>query len=183
MSEKYKIRSADEAYFLTFTIVEWADLFSRRCYKDVVIDSLRYCQQHKGVELFAYCIMSNHLHLIARSETPATLSAFVRDFKKFTAVALMRLVESHEQESRRGWLRWLFQQNGRQNVHNRDFQVWQHSSHPVALTSPERLRERLRYVHENPVRAGICLLPEEYVYSSAAQYAGRPEIILPVTLV
>ncbi|UYZ59380.1 REP-associated tyrosine transposase [Hymenobacter latericus] len=179
MSEKYKVRSSDEVYFLTFTLVEWVDLFTRKSYKDIIVRSLAYCQAHKGLELYAYCIMSNHVHLIARATPPATLSGIVRDFKKFTARTLMLELETNPQESRRSWLRWMFERNGMGNAHNQHIQVWQQRSHPVALTSDELVQQRLRYVHDNPVRAGICFLPEEYVYSSAAQYAGR-EAILPV---
>jgi putative transposase len=68
MSTGYKIHEKDGVYFLTFQIVGWVDLFTLRDYRDVVIDSFKFCQQNKGLNLFAYVIMSNHIHLLAQSE-------------------------------------------------------------------------------------------------------------------
>lgn len=68
MSTGYKIDTNDSAYFLTFQIVGWVDLFSRKVYRDIVIDYFKYCQKNKGLDLFAYIIMSNHIHLLARSQ-------------------------------------------------------------------------------------------------------------------
>ena len=84
MSTGYKIHDKDGAYFLTFQIVGWVDLFSRQEYRDIVIESLKYCQKEKGLNLFAYVIMSNHIHLLAQSEV-GNLSGFIRDFKNFTS--------------------------------------------------------------------------------------------------
>ena len=52
-------------YFLTLTVVDWVDIFTRPVYKQILIDSIKYCQQTKGLEVYAWCLMSNHLHLIA----------------------------------------------------------------------------------------------------------------------
>jgi REP element-mobilizing transposase RayT len=176
----YQIRNQQGTYFITCTVVRWIDIFSRKEYKDIVIDSLRYCQQKKGLELIAFCLMTNHLHLIVRAADGASLSAIMRDFKKYTASRIVELLYMHPQESRREWLIWLFGSEGEQNPNNERFQMWQHRSHAVELTSAEMALQRLRYLHENPVRAGICYCPEDYIYSSAAEYAGR-ETVLPVS--
>ncbi|GHT49095.1 hypothetical protein AGMMS49982_01790 [Bacteroidia bacterium] len=63
MSTGYKISEQDELHYVTFQIVRWVDLFTRQIYRDIVIDSLRFCQQHKGLEIYAFVIMSNHIHL------------------------------------------------------------------------------------------------------------------------
>ena len=177
----YPIRDQQGLYFITFTVVSWVDVFTRPIYKDLVIDSLRYCQQRKGLELYAYCLMTNHLHLIARAAEGHELSAIVRDFKKFTARAVFREIEQLPTESRRQWLRWLLTQEGERNPDNTHFQLWQQRSHGMELRNEEMVRQRLHYTHENPVRAGICYKAEDYVYSSASFYAGL-EAVLPVTL-
>ncbi len=177
----YSIRDQQGLYFLTFTIVSWVDIFTRPLYKDLVIDSLRFCQQKKGLELFAYCLMTNHLHLIARAAEGAALSDFVRDFKKFTPRNLFQTLHENPQESRRKWLEWIFTSEGQFNPDNTFVQVWQKGSHAVELTTEAITRQRLDYIHQNPVRAGICYRAEDYVYSSAAQYAGL-EVRLPVML-
>lgn len=177
----YPIRDQQALYFLTFTVIGWVDVFTRPLYKDIVIGSLRYCQAYKGLELYAYCLMSNHLHLIARAAEGRDLSGIVRDFKKFTARQLFEEISKSPTESRRDWLCWLLTQEGQRNPNNKGFQLWQQRSHGVELRTEEMVRQRLHYTHQNPVRAGICYREEDYVYSSASFYAGL-EAVLPVTL-
>jgi len=74
----------DAIHFITFTIVDWVDIFTRPAYKNLIIESLGYCQQQKGLELYGYCLMTNHLHLLASATEPAKLPDIVRDFKKHT---------------------------------------------------------------------------------------------------
>ena len=84
MPTGYKISEQDQIYYLTLEVVEWIDLFTRKSYKDLLIESLAYCHQNKSLEIFAFVIMSNHLHLLARSGN-GTLSDTIRDFKSFTS--------------------------------------------------------------------------------------------------
>ncbi|MGV3589868.1 MAG: transposase, partial [Adhaeribacter sp.] len=87
MSTKYKIRDNQKLYFLTFAVVAWVDVFTRKAYKDILIESLRYCQQQKKLDLYAYCIMPNHVHLLAGVSEGGNLSHVLRDLKKFTSVS------------------------------------------------------------------------------------------------
>ncbi|MDX5348619.1 MAG: transposase [Hymenobacteraceae bacterium] len=181
MSTKYKIRTQQHPYFLTFAVVSWVDVFTRKAYKDILLESLQFCQQQKGLELYAYCIMPNHLHLIAGTKEGTNLSHVLRDFKKFTASAIIRAIQENPQESRRDWMLWIFKKHGERNGNNTNFQFWQQDSHPIELSNNKLLKQKLEYIHQNPVRAGICYAPEDYIYSSASQYAGG-EAALPVTL-
>jgi REP element-mobilizing transposase RayT len=88
MSEKYKIWDQNKAYFLTLTVVDWIDIFTRKNHKITLINSLRYCLEKKGLVIYGYCLMPSHLHLIVRAEDSDTLSDILRDFKKFTAKAI-----------------------------------------------------------------------------------------------
>jgi REP element-mobilizing transposase RayT len=80
MSNGYRIAKKDAAYFLTFTVVGWVDIFSRDTYKQIICESLNYCILHKGLEIFAYVIVSNHIYLIAIAKSN-NLSDIIRDFK------------------------------------------------------------------------------------------------------
>ncbi len=80
----YKIRDQYAVHFITFAVVEWIDVFTRRSYADIVLDSLRYCIANKGLKVHAWCIMSNHVHMIV-SPPDGNLSDILRDFKKFTS--------------------------------------------------------------------------------------------------
>ena len=182
MSRKYKISDNQQLYFLTFAVVRWIDVFTRKEYKDILIESLRYCQKSKGLELYAFCIMPNHVHLIARAEEGKNLSEILRDLKKFTSTQIIQAISGNLQESRCEWMLWLFRAAGQNNPKNTNNQFWQHENHPIELTDNFLVEQRLNYLHQNPVRAGLCFAPEEYVYSSASQYAGG-ETVLPVMLI
>jgi putative transposase len=183
MSRKYKIRDQEKLYFVTFTIVEWIDLFTRRIYRDILLDSLRYCQQNKGLDLCAYCIMSSHAHFIIGRNGEQPLEGIIRDIKKFTSVKIIEEIQINPKESRKDFLLWHFGKAGRFNPNNQNFQVWKQHSHPIELNTNDKLSRCLNYIHQNPVEAGIVLSPEEYLYSSAANYAGLPDRLMEVILV
>ncbi|MBC3540112.1 transposase [Rufibacter sediminis] len=172
MSEKYKARNQENIHFITFAVVGWADVFTRREYKDLLVESLQYCQEKKGLQIFGWCIMSNHLHLALRTDERFPLAAVVRDFKKYTSVALVRAIQENIQESRKEWLLALFRTTAEGSSKHQKFQFWQNQYHPVELTGNELQQRCLDYIHNNPIEAGFVREPESYVYSSAIDYAG-----------
>ena len=87
----YKITNPEGIYFVSFAVVEWVDVFTRREYKDIFVESLRFCQDNKQLILYGWCIMTNHVHLIASSGT-GTLSDILRDLKKFTSVEIVKAI-------------------------------------------------------------------------------------------
>jgi putative transposase len=183
MSRKYKIRDQEAVHFVTFTVIQWLDVFIRREYKDIFLESLRYCQKHKGLELYAYCIMSSHVHLIIARHGSSELQGLIRDIKKYTSVQIIEAIKNNKRESRRELLLWLFERAGKYNPNNTRYQFWQQHSHPIELNTNEKLDQRLNYIHYNPVKAGIVLSPEDYLYSSAINYAGLPEKLIDVILI
>ncbi|MEQ8304852.1 MAG: transposase [Cyclobacteriaceae bacterium] len=173
MSSKYKISDHRKPHFITFATVEWVDALSRPIYKDVVIESLAYCQKEKGLVLFAYVIMNNHVHLIASAKEGHSLSDILRDLKKHTSKTIIDLIDSDgSTESRRGWMLWLFESAGKKNSNNKKYQFWQQDNHPIELSTNEMLDQRLEYIHNNPVVERIVNEAEHYVYSSAINFAG-----------
>ncbi len=182
MSEKYKIRDQDKLYFVTFTVIHWLDVFVRREYKDILLESLRYCQKNKGLEVWAYCIMSSHAHMILGRHGEPSLQGIIRDIKKFTSLEIIKAIQGNDQESRRELFMWLFERAGRKNNNNTRYQFWQQSNHRIELNTNQKLDQRLNYIHQNPVEGGIVLSPEDYLYSSAMNYMGKPEILLDVML-
>ena len=183
MSRKYKIRDQDQLYFVTFTVIRWLDVFTRREYRDIFMDSLRYCQQYKGLDLYAYCIMTNHVHMIIGRRGTGDLQGIIRDIKKYTSVKIIEAVKDNPQESRKDLLMWMFERTGRYNPNNKIYQFWEQQSHPIELNTNIMLEQRLEYIHNNPVKAGIVLSPEDYLYSSAINYAGLPEKLIDVILI
>ena len=176
--EGYSIKDQFATHFLTFTVCGWIDLFTRKVYKDVLIDAFKYAQSQNQLVLNAYVIMSNHVHLIARANEnqKKALSDIIRDFKKFTHREMMLIIES-EAESRRQWMVHQFNYYGKTNPRNEMKQIWKNDNHPEECFSKEFTETKLNYIHENPVRAGIVRKPEDNVYSSASNYARMGGII------
>jgi REP element-mobilizing transposase RayT len=172
MSSKYRIHDSQRIYFITFAVVEWVDALSRRYYKDILLDSLKYCIESKGLILYAYVIMNNHVHLIASAKESHNLSDILRDLKKFTSKKLVKEIENNIQESRKRWMLWIFRSNGERNSNNERHQFWQQDNHPICLDANHLIDQRLDYLHNNPVEEGIVEEPEHYVYSSARDYTG-----------
>ncbi|GAA4470145.1 transposase [Nemorincola caseinilytica] len=165
MSTGYQIDDQYGMYFLTFTVVDWVDIFTRKAYRDIVIDSMNYCIKQKGLCVFGYVIMTNHIHLIAQSKT-GKLSDTIRDFKKFTARTILEVIRT-EPESRREWMLHRFEWNASQHERNSKYQVWSHANHAMYISTEKFFRQKLEYIHQNPLRAGWVEREEDYVYSSA----------------
>jgi len=176
MSDQYTARDPDGIYFLTFTIVDWVDIFTRQSYKEIVVNSLKYCQSAKGLRLFAFCLMTNHIHLIASSNGKNKLFEIIRDFKKFTNRAIIEEIKNGN-ESRKKWILNKFAFAGKYLERIENFKVWQDGYHAVELTSNNFTYQKLNYIHQNPVRAGIVAEPEHYIFSSASNYSNLGGVI------
>lgn len=174
MSIKYKFRDPDQLYFITFAVVNWLDIFTRSMYRDIVVESWRHCIQHKGMELYGWCIMTNHIHMIAGSHQEK-MQDIMRDMKKYTASKLFKAISTNRYESRREWLVDIMRKCGAKN--KTTFQLWQPDNHPIELSSMKIAHQKLDYIHNNPVVAGIVQKPEDYLYSSARDYYGMKGLI------
>jgi|SRR5690554_1872547 len=172
MSTGYKIENQFGVYYLTLTIVDWVDLFTRKEYKDIIIESLNYCITYKKLLIYSYVIMSNHVHLILQASGEIPLSDIIRDFKKYTSKIFLETIHSTE-ESRKAWILHRFKYNAIHHKRNIDFQIWIHNNHAVEIRSHKFFSQKQNYIHSNPVKAGYVDFPEDYVYSSAYELAGR----------
>jgi len=180
MSHAYKIQKQDGAYFITMQVVCWVDLFSRKRYRDILIDNLNYCVERKGLNIYSYVIMSNHVHLVASAENK-DLSDLVGRFKSHTSKKLIESICT-EPESRREWMLDLFTEARLGHKRNSNYQIWTHENHAEECYSPSFTFCKINYIHENPVRAGIVSSAEEYLHSSAPVYSGRKGLVPVVIL-
>ncbi len=170
MTTGYQLNNQEGLYYLTLQVVKWIDIFTRNVYKDIIVDSLQFCQKNKDLTVFAYVIMSNHIHLLAQSQS-GKISDTIRDFKSFTAKAILKEIEEGE-ESRKEWMLKQFEFSAKRNRRNSDLQFWTHENHAEEIYSDKFVEQKLEYIHMNPVKAGIVVNPEDYLYSSARNYAG-----------
>jgi len=170
MRSRYTIRELGGPYFVTFTVVKWIPLFTRKPYFDILIDSLQFCRQHKGLKVHAYVILDNHLHLVVAGEK---LTDIIRDFKSYTAKLLIARLE----QDQKTWILNQFQYHKQSTKTKSAYQVWQEGFHPQQIISEDMLQQKIDYLHHNPVRIGVVEQPEDWVYSSARDYAGGKGLI------
>ena len=170
MRSRYKIAELEAPHFIICTIVGWLPVFTRRKYLDVIIASLRFCRQQKGLRLHAYAILDNHLHLMVSADN---LSRVMRDFKRHTA---KEILAGARQEGKQ-WLLKQFEFFKSAHKGNSQHQVWQEGFHPQAISGENMLRQKLDYIHYNPVRIGLVDRPEDWVYSSARDYLGQDGVL------
>ncbi len=166
MSRKYKFYNPEGVYFVSFAVQSWVDALTRSEYKDILIETLDFCQKNKGLEIFAWCIMTNHVHLIIRSKEGFLLPDILRDFKKYTSRAIIKAIKDNPVESRQEWLLKQFETK-------EGYRFWRGDNKPIELWSNAVIDQKLNYIHQNPVEEGLVFKAEDYRYSSACDYAGE----------
>ena len=180
MSIGYQIIEQDKLYFITLQVVDWIDVFSRECYRKIIVDNLNYCTKNKGLEIYAWVLMSNHIHLLVRNQQEA-LSNTLRDFKSYTSKKILNEIKDGN-ESRKEWMLRQFKSATLRHKRNAEYQFWSQENHAVYIYSNAFIEQKLNYIHNNPVRAGIVLKAEDYKYSSARNYADEEGLIPIVKL-
>ncbi len=176
--DKYIIRDQNALHFLTFTVIDWVDIFTRKEYCFQIVDSMNYCIREKGLIVYAWVIMSNHTHCIWQAQENYKLSDIIRDFKKFTAKQIIEKIKEGT-ESRSVWLLNKFRYAGERSSRNKSYKFWKDDNHAIELGPSETklIEQKIDYIHNNPVRAMIVFEPHHYVFSSARDYADEPGLV------
>ena len=176
MSRKYKFWDTSCIYFISFATVLWIDVFTRNEYKEELIKCWQYCQEKKGLEIYAWCIMPSHIHMLISSHDKP-LEGIVRDMKSYTSTRLKKLIKENVQESRRQWIMWMMEKAGKKNCNNSGWQFWQQHNQPIEVMNQKMYNEILWYIHQNPVVSGFVYEPEQWIYSSAKGYAKNDGLV------
>ncbi|MBD1363859.1 transposase [Mucilaginibacter sp. ZT4R22] len=171
MSRNYKFHNPEGLYFVSFATVFWIDVFVRRIYFDFIVENLNHCVATKGMEIYAWCIMPSHMHLVFKSNIKKP-DELIADFKSYTSKKIIPLINGNLEESRREWMLNAFKKAGAANANNTNYQFWQQHNHPIELWSPAVIQQKMDYTHNNPVEAGFVEMDYEYLYSSARDYCG-----------
>ncbi len=166
---RYNFTEKNLPHFMTFTVLHWIPIFTRQSTVDIVFDSLRYLM-NEGMRVHAYVVLENHLHLISQSEQ---LSRDVSRFKSYTARRLIEYLEEHNVS------RILDQLKFYKKAHKPDraYQFWEEGVHPEWIQNEEMMRQKINYIHDNPVKRGYVDLPENWRYSSARAYKGQESLL------
>lgn len=173
MSRNYKFHNPEGIYFVSFAVVDWLDVFTRNEYKNIVLESLKYCQKEKGMEIIAWCIMTSHVHLIFRSTNDTKPETILGDIKRFTSREIVKAIQENPRESRKEYLLKHFIENAEKSSNVKNYQFWRHDNKPIELWSNAVIKQKINYIHQNPVEEGLVFKAEDYVYSSAIDYAGE----------
>ena len=167
---KYKFLEKDQPHFVTCTVVEWLPLFTNPEVVEILLESLRFLQHERGLTIYAYVIMENHMHMIASGED---LGKIMKEFKSFTATQIVTYLKSRNSSD---LLRMLQRAKLRHKTESKH-QVWQEGSHPEMIISDEMMRQKIEYIHNNPAKRGYVENPIHWRYSSASNYEGEKGLI------
>ncbi|MBN2202396.1 hypothetical protein JW777_10610 [bacterium] len=174
--KKFQVHPEETSfYFTTCTITDWLPVFQEDKYFGIVIESLNYCRANKGLFLLAYVIMPTHLHLVTTNEGWTNLSNIMRDFRQYTSRGIRNLLESDN--------RFLFLDLFRKSAvsrPNQEYKVWSDDFHPVALKCPHWVKQKIEYIHHNPVRKGFVENCEQWKYSSARNWLLEDDSIIEI---
>jgi len=183
MSKNYKFHNPEGVYFVSFAVIEWIDALSRKEYKDIIVESLAYCQREKGMKILAWCIMSNHVHLIFRSTSKQKPELLLGDLKRHTSKSIVSAIKENSQESRREWILEMLKKVADKSSNVKEFQFWRHDNKPIEIWSNKVIDEKINYIHNNPVEEGVFFKAEDYRYSSAIDYSGGKGILNGITVI
>ena len=170
MSRKYKFNNPTAAYFVSFATVFWIDVFNRQEYFSILEESVSYCRKEKGMEVFAYCFMPSHVHFVFRSDNDDP-SGLLRDFKGYTSRRMLIAIEENSSESRKEWLLYMMEKAAEKKSNVRKRQFWQQHNKPIELWSSKVIKQKIDYIHNNPVKQGFVTDAVDWKYSSARNYA------------
>lgn len=162
----------DACYLITLNVVDWTDLFTRPVYRQIITDSLNYFVEHQGFIIYAWCLMTNQLHLVIKPKDGHGIALFERDFKKFTTPLIAKAID--HVDLRQEWMMQRFENFSKSLRKIEKFNIWQNCCSPLYIDrrQPNLLLEKIAFVHETPVRDLLVELPEHYLFSSARDYAG-----------
>ncbi len=154
-------------HFFTATILEWKHLLKPDKFKEIIINSLKFLVKENRVEVYAFVIMNNHIHLIWRMHNDVAKANVQQSFMKFTAQKIL-------QELRNNHEKVLV--HFRVNAKDRKYQIWERNALSIEIHSNEVMKQKMNYIHQNPVKAGIVKNATAYKYSTALHYSSQ-EII------
>ncbi len=173
---RWKVVPDVNCYFVTTTIIEWQNIFTSIPCLDIMIDSLKYCIEHKSLHIHGYVIMLNHAHYILSTDQGKSLSDVMRDFGTHTSRCLTEFLEREKKFDILKVFRNAAAEDGRDNK----YKVWQEGFHPITIESDYFFLQKLNYIHENPVRKGFVDRPSQWRYSSARNYDMNDDSIITV---
>lgn len=165
-------------YFITFNTVDWVDVFIRPVYKQVVVHTLNHFTESRGLIIYSWCLMTNHLHLLVQAKQGHIIADIEKEYKSFTTTKILEAIDT-EPEARRNWMLKRFANFSIRLGLMKKYHIWQTSSSPlfIDMRKREALVEHISYIHNSPVRDRFVDTAADYTYSSARDYAGMKGLV------
>jgi putative transposase len=173
MRSTYKVYNPQAVYFITSTIVNWINVFTSEKYFNILIEAINFYIGKEKLTVYSYVIMKNHFHMICKSEN---LTETVRLIKSYTA---KKIIIELEIDGKMDLLN-SFKENKKEYKVGRTYQIWQEGFHPQEIINEEILKQKIGYIHSNPVKENYCTKPEDWRYSSAGFYETGLESVIPL---
>lgn len=167
-----------DACFITFQTVDWIDIFVRPVYKQVIVHTLNHFIESKGMIVYAWCLMTQHLHLLAQAKPGINIADLQAEYRKFTTKKILEAIDT-EPPARRDWMLNRFETSGKLLGLIKEYEVWQQCNEPIHfdLARIEVLLDQFDFIHQNPVRDKVVDMAGEYLYSSARDYSGMKGLV------
>jgi len=166
---RYKIIHPEQPHFITLTVLHWIPVFTRKEAVDILLDSLKFLSK-EGLKVYAYVVLENHCHLVVQS------SALDRDISRFKSYTAKQMIQYLANNNVRQVLEQLaFYKKAHKN--DRAYQFWQEGVHPELIQDDVMMRQKIDYIHQNPVKRGYVDEAVHWRYSSARDYAGQVGIL------
>jgi len=147
--------------FFTVTCLNWQTLLKEDKHKQIILDSLAFLTKDQRIWLYAYVIMPNHMHILWRKQNDWIEKNVQQNFLKYTAQQIkFSLLKDNPNE--------LAKYTSTQS--DRQFQFWERRPYRTRIFTRAVAEQKINYMHFNPVKAGLCKLPEDYLFSSAQYY-------------
>ena len=166
---RYKITQENVPHFVTLTVLHWIPVFTRPATVDIILDSLRFLMA-EGLKVHAYVILENHLHLVVQSEQ---LGNDLARLKSYTARQLITYLKQHRVTAILDQLAFY----KKAHKDDRDYQFWQEGIHPEMIQNESMMKQKIEYIHQNPVKRGYVDCAKHWRYSSARDYEGEEGLI------
>jgi putative transposase len=167
----------NDACFITLQTVDSVDIFVRPVHKQVIVHTLNHFIDSKGLRVYAWCLMTHHLHLLIEGMPPADLEKLEREFKLFTTSKILEAIDT-EPEERKEWMMKRLECSGSILGLMKKYEVWGKSAHRCFdIKKDDIILEQFDFIHQNPVRDRIVDAPAEYLYSSARDYTGTRGLV------
>lgn len=165
------IYNQNAVHFVRFSVVQDIDIFAIPEYANMLIENIKYCQEHKQLQVHAWCLMTSKLYLLVSVLPNNTLSGVIRDLKKYSSVTISEAISKNIKDLRKNWIMWILKSAGEKNTRNEKVQFWQQENQPFEILSAAKFVKCIEYIHSLPFKAGFVADPIFYRYPSAIDYA------------